>query len=402
MKLTNIFQLSLLMLGTFFGQAAHAQTFSVIHNFGDAAGSNPHAGVTLRAGVLYGTTYNGGYGQGSIYRMTGQGSTWTATIIYPFSSDVGVHPAARVVFGPDGRLYGTALIGGAFNGGTVFDLLPPLSACKTANCFWKPTVIHEFSGADGLEPGFGDSVWDQQGNLYGVTTEGGNSVNGNVFQLTPSGNTWTETTVHNFTGSDDGRRPIGGLVVDGNGNVFGTTSAGGPMANGIVFELSYVAGVGWNKTLIYAFSNASEGGLPIGGLLLDKAGNLYGTTAFGGTGGGGTVFELSPSGSSWTFHLLYSFVGRGVCGPQASLTMDATGNLYGTTLCGGDHMQGNVFKLTNTGSGWTYTSLHDFTGGDDGGSPYSNVTIDTDGVTLYGTAEFGGSNGAGVVWMIKP
>jgi uncharacterized repeat protein (TIGR03803 family) len=131
----------------------------------------------------------------------------------------------------------------------------------------------------------------------------------------------------------------------------------------------------------------------------------------GGSGGGGTVFELSPSGDIYTFNLLYSFSGGASCGPQANLALDAAGNLYGTTRCDGAYQSGNVFKLTNTPNGWVYTSLHDFTGGSDGNLPYSNVTIDTDG-TLYGTAESGGSfegdcnhltpAGCGVVWMIKP
>lgn len=406
MKPRILVYLTLITLVLSFARAGHAQAFSVIHTFNGADGQHPQAGVTLRAGVLYGTTFSGGSGGGTLYELKHQGSNWAATPIYLFdSNEVGENPWARIVFGPDGRLYGTTALGGDFNRGTVFDLVPPLSVCKTVNCSWKPTLLHGFidNGLDGLRPGYGDLAWDQQGNIYGTTQLGGNSVFGTVFQLTPSGNTWTETIIHNFTDSfPDGGKPYGGLVIDRNGNLFGTTSDAGAFGRGTVFELSYVVGIGWQETTIHNFNSPTEGGTPRSGLLLDNSGNLYGTTGDSGPGGGGTVFELVPSGSGYTFNLLYSFSGPpgGICGPQADLTMDAGGNLYGTTYCDGANKMGNVFELTNTGNGWAYASLYDFTGGADAGDPISNVTIDTDG-TLYGTAS--GINGSnGVVWMIKP
>ncbi len=146
------------------------------------------------------------------------------------------------------------------------------------------------------------------------------------------------------------------------------------------------------------------------GLIFDGSGNLYGATSDGGSGGGGTVFELSPSGDSWTFKLLYSFNGpSGIeCGPWGTLAMDAAGNLCGTTNCDGGYTFGSVFKLTNKGNGWLYSSLHDFSGYSDGAIPFSNVTLDTNG-NLYGTAYYGGTFGGncgnigcGTVWMITP
>jgi uncharacterized repeat protein (TIGR03803 family) len=173
--------------------------------------------------------------------------------------------------------------------------------------------------------------------------------------------------------------------------------------------LTYNVNSGWTETVLYNFQNLSDGELPIAGLVRDTAGNLYGATSYGGAGFGGTVFELSPVGDTWTFTLLYSFTGQEgqQCGPEASLTMDESGNMYGTTGCSGANSLGNIFKLTNTQNGWEYTSLYDFTGGPDGSFPLSNVTIDTDG-TLYGTASAGGDSscnpplGCGTVWMIKP
>ena len=189
---------------------------------------------------------------------------------------------------------------------------------------------------------------------------------GTVYELTPSGNGYTESVLYSFSGPD-GASPYAGLVFDNKGNLFGTTYRGGSNDAGTVFELTYVPGVGWTEHVLYNFQNASDGEYPFGGLIFDSAGNLYGTTIDGGSGGGGTVFELSPSGDTWTFKLLYSFSGQGDCGPGATLTMDGAGNLYGTTYCDGIYNNGSVFKLSNTQNGWVYTSLHDFTGGTDGG-----------------------------------
>ncbi len=201
-----------------------------------------------------------------------------------------------------------------------------------------------------------------------------------------------------------GANPTAGLVFDNKGNLFGTTVVGGSNGLGTVFELIYVVGVGWTEHVLYSFQDASDGELPFGGLIFDSSGNLYGSSKTDGAGGGGTVFELSPSGDTWIFKLLYSF--SGALGPIATLTMDGAGDLYGTRYFGGMYNGGAVFKLSNTQNGWVYTSLHDFTGGIDGGFPGSNVSIDTDG-TLYGTASAGGDlngcgDGCGVVWMIKP
>jgi uncharacterized repeat protein (TIGR03803 family) len=197
--------------------------------------------------------------------------------------------------------------------------------------------------------------------------------------------------------------------LDGNGNLFGTTAEGGLYGYGTVFELTYVNGVGWAEAVLYNFQNLADGEFPLAALISDSTGNLYGSAGDGGNEGGGTVFELSPVGDTWMFTLLYSFTGQQglYCGPQAALTFDASGNLYGTTGCDGANSLGNIYKLTNSQSGWVYASLHDFTGGADGRGSAGNVTIDTDG-TLYGTAGGGGDltcappTGCGVVWMIKP
>lgn len=416
MKINILVCLSLITLVLVLNPDAQAQTFSVIHTFNWSDGSAPFAGPTLRGGALYGTTNTGGdsqYPSGAVYAIHQTGSQWVGTSIYLFNDPNGPYnPQARVMFGPDGHLYSTTHLGVGHDDGTVFQLIPPPSICKTANCFWKQTVLHSFvAEPDGSQPDSADIAFDPQGNIYGTTRYGGSPQfpGGIVYEMQYSGNTWTENILFNFTSQQTGYGPAGGVIRDKDGNLFGTTIGGGPGDFGTVYELSNIPGVGWTETVLYNFQNGSDGAAPWGGLVMDSSGNLYGTTVGGGSGAGGTIFELSPSGNTWTFNVLYSISGANGGGPHAALALDSVGNLYGTTIWQGAHkFYGNVFKLTNTGNGWTYTSLHDFTGGADGGYPYSSVAIDTDG-TLYGTASAGGSfqgncshQGCGVVWMIKP
>ena len=410
MKSRILFYLILITFLATLIPAVHAQTFSVIYTFtGHTDGAYPWAGVTIRGNALYGTA--GSYWS-SAYQLTHLGANWTLSTLASLSPNNDT--PLRVVFGPDGHLYGTSALGGTNEWGTVFKLTPQAGPCQDAACYWTVNVLHEFSpgNGDGLDPMNGDLFWDQQGHIYGTTSSGGTFLNGTVYQLTPSGNGYTESVLYSLSGGVDGSTPYAGLVFDNKGNLFGTTEIGGGtgcylhMGCGTIFELTYVPGVGWTEHLLYSFQDSSDGSIPGGGLIFDSAGNLYGTTTNGGNGGGGTVFELSPSGDTWTYKLLYSFSGNGY-GPEAALSMDGAGNLYGTTGGGGIYQKGNVFKLSNTQNGWVYTSLYDFTGGSDGNGSTSYVSIDTDG-TLYGVATFGGDlkcnapDGCGVVWMIKP
>jgi uncharacterized repeat protein (TIGR03803 family) len=403
MKLKALFYLILIPFLATLIPAMHAQTFSVIYTFnGQTDGGGPYAGVTIRGNALYGTasTFNVG---ASVYQLTHNGSNWSFSTLSGFCSYCS--PSARVVFGPDGHLYGTGAGGGPYGGGTVFELTPQVGPCMDAACYWKANHLHDFgSGNDGQYPGFGDLIWDQQGNMYNTTQNGGTSGYGTAYELTPSGNGYTENVLFSFS-YPTGEGPYAGLVPDKNGNLFGTTYNGGSFA-GNVFELTNVPGVGWTEHILYSFQFGADGGFPVGGVIFDSAGNLYGTTNQCFSDCAGTVFELSPSGDTWTFQLLHTFSGGIYCGPTANLTMDTAGNLYGIQPCD-DNGRGNVFKLTNTPNGWVYTSLHEFTGGSDGGSPSGYVSLDTDG-TLYGVASAGGDmncnggQGCGVVWMIKP
>jgi uncharacterized repeat protein (TIGR03803 family) len=381
--------------------AAHAQSFQLVHTFSGPDGARPTAGLTIDAsGKLYGTVRTGHSGSnwGGAFQMRTHNGNWLFNTLYIFDGQI----SARVVFGPEGLLYGDSpnnIAGLPY--GYLFSLRPGINACTTALCSWNETTIYGFTGgADGGTPRYGDLIFDTSGNMYGTASVGGDSNgNGVVFEATRSGQNWTEQPIYTFGGSPDGSHPFNGLVFDNAGNLYGTTTAGGASGNGTVFELA-PAGGGWSEQIIYNFTGGSDGGFPVAGLIFDSAGNLYGATATGGSGGGGTVFELTPSGSSWNFNLLQSFTGAAQCGPWASLNFDSQGNLWGTTLCDGANADGNVFELTPAGGGnWTYASVYDFTGGNDGSQPYAKPVFDASG-NLYGTASIAGEHNAGTVWEI--
>jgi len=385
--------LGLTVLLTLLAPEVQSQTYQV---FPPGNGKNPQAGVTIKGDFVYGTAAAGGLGGGAVYEIKHLGN-----LISLSGSSPG--PEARVVFGPDGHLYGTS---DAVGVGFVFVLTPQPTICKVVQCQpWKAETIHSFQFPDATDPSHADLVWDQQGNIYGTGMTGGGGDLGAVYELMPPippSKTWTEKVIWNFSGDADGAAPQGGVIFDANGNLVGTAQ-GGPTGLGTVFKLT-PAGDQWVESNIYNFRDAEDGYLPIAGLLMDGAGNLYGSASDNGDGGGGTVFELTPSGDTYTFKLLYSFTGKplGECGPRATLTMDVAGNLYGTTYCDGAFGRGNVFKLTRDGDNWVYSSLHDFPAfSGDIQYPASNVSIDANG-NLWGTASAGGSNGSGGVWMITP
>jgi len=413
---------ALVMIAT---QATQAQTFQVIHNFtGGADGGAPWAGLTMdQSGDFYGTAgYLGQHGSGTIFKLSGGGSGWFLKPLYSFKGGGdGVNPFSAVIFDASGNLYGTAAYGGiGDNGGygTVYSVKPPGTPCSTAVCAVKKTTLYTFAGgSDGANPNeYGGSlVFDQAGNIYGTTVSGGlqqcegDSLGcGTVFQLSPSGSAWTESVLYRFTGGSDGAWPTAGLVFDQAGNLYGTAIIGGVQGGcqfvdyygcGVVFKLSPSAS-GWTESVLYTFTGGADGGLPVGGLIFGPSGSLYGTTEYGGEGGGGTVFQLTPSNGTWTLDTIYSF--NGDEGPLDNLASDEAGNLYGTTGADGAYGDGNVFELQPSDGGWTYTSLYDFCAiypCNDGAIPVGSVIFDQHG-NLYGTTYAGGSAALGVVWEI--
>jgi uncharacterized repeat protein (TIGR03803 family) len=331
----------------------------------------------------------------------------------------GAYPKTNLIADAAGNLYGTTYGGGRFEYGAIFKLTP------AKNGKWNETVLYSFAGGtDGADPS-GNLVFDAAGNLYGTTTQGGNGCTynecGTVFMLAPGArDTWTEKVLHVFTGyPDDGQVPAAGLIIDGAGNLYGTTEEGGSYGWGIVFELSPQVRGGWAETILHGFTHGADGAYPVASLIFDSAGNLYGTTEYGGDPtcdlnsndpSCGTVFELTPNdGGSWSETVLHTFIYTDGAYPTASLVFDATGDLYGTTTAGPGVACnisgcGTVYRLhPNSDGSWTQAMIYNFEGGPDGVDPVAGLVIDSAG-HLYGTTQHGGSDscdeGCGTVFEL--
>ena len=342
--------------------------------------------------------------------LTTSTAAQTTRLLHVFN-DTGIGgngPWGGLVIDSSHNLFGTTAIGGVYGGGSVFELSPNTSGGYTF------TVLHDFNPhtVDGYNP-LSNLVIDSSGNLYGTAFKGGAHGDGAVFKLAPkAGGGYTESLIYNFTtGESDGNEPIGGLIFDSAGNLYGTTGAGGTSDKGAVYELSPAAGGTWTESILFNF-NGTGGSDPRGSLIFDSTGNLYGTAAEGGSSSDGTVFELSLSGGVWSETVLLDFDSTDGSFPQSSLIFDSAGNLYGTAEDGGSNSDGVVFELTPSDGAWTETVLHNFNYNDgaDGYSPQSSLNFDSSG-NLYGTAAFGGSGpcseginyvGCGIIFELTP
>ena len=392
-----------------------SSTEQILFRFYKRVGIGP-VGTPLSdgSGNLYGVTGSLGV-QNSAYELSpGAHGTWNGKPLHYFKvGKEGYTPNAGLIFDAAGNLYGTTSDGGKYSdGGVAFELVRAKA--------WSERVLYNFGHGkvghqDGRSPG-GGLVFDKAGNLYGVTYGGGAYGDGTVFQLSPgANNTWKESLLYAFQNNGvDGRIPEGSLTLDAAGNLYGTTSTGGANGGGIVFELSPGANGTWTYSVLYNFCSTSgcpDGALPLGNLIFDAAGNLYGATLYGGapgTLGYGVIFELTPNGSTWTQTVLHTFEGPDGGEPNAPLLFDNAGNLYGTTRGGGKgcyspHACGVAFELTPGGGTWTETVLHGFNDGPkakDAGGPTGGLIFDTAG-NLYGvTGEVW--NGSGALYEITP
>jgi uncharacterized repeat protein (TIGR03803 family) len=335
----------------------------------------------------------------------------------------GDSPQSRLVFDTTGNLYGTTTDqrGEQKDGGTVFKLTP------NTDGKWTKSVLYTFpsDGKGGRWP-YAGLTFDTAGNLYGTTFRGGANEDGTVFKLTPNPDgTWTESVLYSFCPRkycSDGGAPAADLIFDAAGDLYGTTVEGGNPRSlcgrnrgcGTVFKLARNPDGTWTESVLYAFTgynDGHDGARPQAGVVLDVAGNLYGTTQAGGSAypGFGTIFKLTPNpDGTWTERVIHPFDRKDGAGPLGSLTFDQAGNLYGTTAAGGGHKQGVVFELTpNPDGSWTESVLHRFSGGKDGAAPLGSLTFDQAG-TLYGTTAEGGNlacsdgYGCGVVFRLAP
>jgi uncharacterized repeat protein (TIGR03803 family) len=323
---------------------------------------------------------------------------WTESTLYSFTggSDGGA-PEAVLTLDAQGNLYGTTQVGGgSCSCGTVFELSP------SGHGVWTETTLYAFAGgADGSNPRYTNLVFDAAGNLYGVTEFGGTAHDGTVFELSPQeGGGWTESVLYAFAGgATDGANPLGGLVFDTAGNLYGAASDGGLNFGG-VFELSPQAGGGWKEQMIYFFQSGSDGAGPDSLLIIDPAGNLYGMTqGGGGSESCGIVFKLSPeSGGAWSKKTLHEFTGDpDGCAPFLNMVRDSAGNLYGVTEGGGSMDDGAIFQITPGGKEQTFFS---FSGGNEGSDPRSLI-IGPSGRALFGMTFGLGSNSSGILFELS-
>jgi uncharacterized repeat protein (TIGR03803 family) len=310
-------------------------------------------------------------------------------IPYAFSGgNDGGDAATQLAFDGAGNAYGTTVIGGYYGCGTVFELSPSGKG-------WQETVLHAFTcGADGKNP-YGGVILDRQGNLYGTTVAGGTQTCsgdgcGVAYELTPSG----EIVLHDFgagSSGQDGYGPGGALAFDTSGDLYGTTPDGGAYGFGTVFMLA-PSSSGWQERVIHSFTGGADGGVgSLGPLFIDAARNLYGVTEIGGAHQQGTVFALAPHArGAWKLQTLYAFGGPPDAGsPYGGVVADASGNLFGTTYYGGASGQGSVFTVARSGKHWKERVLYSFGASGDGANPTSAIAFDAAG-NLYGTTSAGG------------
>jgi uncharacterized repeat protein (TIGR03803 family) len=394
------------------GQSAQAQTFTVLYSFAGypTDGAGLEAGLLMDAsGNLYGTTTFGGnvngahcggsgyIGCGTVFKLDTKG---VETVLHNFRGPDGANPIASLIMDARGDLYGTTRFGGrlqdcADSGAAGCGVVFKLSGSKE-------TVLHRFCSAgnctDGAEP-WGGLVMDANGNLYGTTNAGGKVGGGVAFKLVGK----KETVLHSFTGRKDGSYLTSGLLMDAMGNLYGTDVFGGdincdyPNGCGVVFKLT-----GKQLTVLYSFKGPPDGASPVAGLLMDPEGNLYGTTADGGNSYNlGTVFEVSRRGKE---RVLYRFgppLHHAGFRPQSRVILDAEGSLYGTTLEGGRYDSGIVFEISKDGKEKVLHNFCSASGCADGAYPSGDLIMDARG-NLYGTAFAGGVNKNGTVFMIAP
>ena len=372
-----------------------AQTFTVLYQFtGAADGASPYRGSLFldKNGNVFGSAAGGGdttcnppFGCGVVFEIDTASSE---SVLHTFTgSPDGAEPYSGMIVNPAGGEYAVAEYGG-----TGSCTLGPggCGAIINIDSTGKETVFYSFSGTpDGATPQ-PYLIRDAAGNLYGTTGSGGTFNYGTVFKIDPTGK---ETVLYSFAGSTDGQWPMGGVVRDATGSLYGTTWQGGAYGSGSVFKLTPRG----TKTILHSFGLGSDGSYPFAGLARDKAGDLYGTTVSGGAHGYGAVFKIK--GKTLHESLLHSFAGNPTDGsyPYAAVVVDPTGNLYGTTWNGGLNDFGTIFKINTAGH---ETLLHSFQQ-TDGFQIYGGLVLDARG-NLYGTAVFGGAYNQGTVFKLTP
>jgi uncharacterized repeat protein (TIGR03803 family) len=383
------------------GSISATSTEQIVYNFsGNVDGGNAATALVFdKAGNAYGTTVTGGKANcGTVFELTPVKGGFRESVLFSFGcSASGKAPHGGVTRDAAGNLYGTTVAGGS--GG----------ACTGDGCGLvfeisgrAEKILYNFTGKnDGFGPG-GALVFDKAGNLYGTAPDGGTHGAGTVFQLSPSGSNWKFSVIHDFDGgAGGGVGSLGPLLLDKAGNVYGVTEIGGAYGAGLAYKLALAKSGQWPFASLYDFKGAPDAASPYGGLTPDGSGNLFGTTYYGGARNTGSVFELSPSGGTYQESVVYNFRG-GMDGsaPTSALLIDSARNLYGTTSAGGGSSCdcGTVFKLSAAGK---ETVLHRFGRSSDGSYPYYGMTPDAAG-NLFGSTVAGGLHNQGTIFKLRP
>lgn len=400
---------------------ANAQTESTLYTFSETTSFWPQ-GALLEdsAGNLFGTTRGGGaYGVGSVMELSPpsvSGGAWTLTTLYSFIpyGGGGYVPMSDLVRDQAGAFYGTFFSGGdpTCNCGGVYKLVPPAQSGGA----WTESMLYAFKGnSDGRLPVQTAALaLTKSGTLYGVTSRGGTWDSGVLYQLTTkNGKTYTESVLYSFGDLADASTPSGPVVLDSSGNIYGVTSLGGTFNQGTLYKFVPAAnGQLATESLLYSFGGSTTtGSYPDGNLVFDVGGDIYGVTNGGGDAtGDGVIYMLTPTKTTWTESVLFSFTTDTGTNPVGGLSWNhKTNQLYGTTSSQNMHPAGagTVFKLSPPavkGGTWTQATLFQFTYRVNGGYPTGAVTLDSKTGTLYGTAINGGIEGCdlfcGVVWQI--
>jgi uncharacterized repeat protein (TIGR03803 family) len=381
--------------GSVFKLSTNGNAYSVLHRFHwHDDGRGARAGLIAdSSGTIYGTTYYGGsIQQGTVFKLTPSSNGYRESVLYRFQGGPdGANPAAGLITDRLGAFYGTTTAGGKFDFGTVFKLTP------NGNGFVE-SVLYRFQGDAYPRAGL---LGGMDGALYGATFGGGISC-GTVFKLTPTAAGYNFRSLYDFKCGADGDLPYASLIADGAGALYGTTAYGGSAGYGVVYKLTPI-GSGYNETVLHAFHvNADDGEHPQSSLIVDSAGALYGTTPAGGAHGAGTVYKLIPTRNGYSESFRYDFRNSpDGAGPIGSLIADGAGALYGTTHGGGADGLGVVFKLVPNGNGYSEIILHSFARGTDGANSFGSLIADSSGA-LYGTTHDGGALGQGAVFKVIP
>ena len=405
-----------------------AASEKVLYRFHGADGNVPGSVIQGPDGALYGTTGEGGanpcqgQGCGVIFRLTqGTDGKWREAVLHNFTGSDGWFPEGPLVADKAGSLYGMTVYGGPscsqLGCGVVFGLV------RGNGNKWTFKVLHDFAVTDGANP-YAGLIFDSKGNLYGTTSYGGNTNActggcGVVFELSPDGRgSWTGSVLYSFSG-DDGANPYAPLTFDGSGRLYGTTNAGGVYGSGTVFRLTSSGGGQWKHEILHSFDE-TDGQQPGYGVTLDGSGNVYGTTPAGGAYHWGVAFMLaSTKGGKWKETILRNFDEHNFDGgdPSSGLLLDGAGDLYGTVDSGGRYDCrlggglgcGVAFRLTQLKNGkWSETVLHSFGKSNDGAFPGGDLARGSAG-RQFGTTATGGYTGGpcviygcGVVFEITP